>query len=75
MSQYITLVIKMPAAAAARTEIVNEVRALAKRQGGEVTATTNEDDVTLSELYEARLSPSEVEEARRQALRLARQEK
>lgn len=75
MSQYITMVIKMPAAEAARTAIVDEVRALATRHGGEVTAATNEDEVTLSELYEAKFSPSEVEDARREAIRLARQAK
>ncbi len=68
----ITLVIKQPSDAQARQLMYQELLGLISRYGGEVTSKTLEDESTLCELLEQMLPDHEVEQARKQVLRLLR---
>lgn len=45
MSKFVTYVIRLPEDQEATREIVNGVRALVEKNGGEVTAASNEDEI------------------------------
>ena len=52
MSKFVTYVIRLPEGQEATREIVNGVRALVEKNGGEVTGASNEDEMTILELIE-----------------------
>ena len=67
---FITYVIRMPEATAAKQAITNGVRALAKQHGAEITGISADDEMTLAEMYQKRLNEHEAELARKEAAAL-----
>lgn len=72
MSKFVTYVIRLPEDQEATREIVNGVRALVEKNGGEVTAASNEDEMTILEMIEQHEDFREyiADEARAQAKEL-----
>ena len=52
MSKFVTYVIRLPEDQEATREIVNGVRALVEKNGGEITGTSNEDEMTILEMID-----------------------
>ena len=52
MDKFVTYVIRLPQAQEARSSIVSGVRELVEQHGGEITGTSNEDEMTVLELIE-----------------------
>ncbi|EGH48841.1 hypothetical protein PSYPI_43526, partial [Pseudomonas syringae pv. pisi str. 1704B] len=52
-----------------RTALTTELNEAVIRNGGELTGTSLEDEITLNELFEARMNDLDVQEARREAIR------
>ncbi|KTT49704.1 hypothetical protein SB11R_10240 [Pseudomonas oryzihabitans] len=66
LSPYMTLVIRMPAGQAAREALTGDLRVLIDLHGGEVTGSSLDDEMTLSERFEAALPPGEAEAIRQE---------
>lgn len=64
LSPYLTLVIRMPAGAAAREALAGDLGVLIDLHGGEVTGRSLDDELTLCERFEAALPPGEAEAIR-----------
>ncbi|KPZ09825.1 Uncharacterized protein ALO40_01400 [Pseudomonas syringae pv. viburni] len=71
ISNFVTYVIRMPDNTASRAALTTEVNASVIRNGGVITGTSSEDEMTLNELFEARLDDIDVQEARQDAAGLA----
>ncbi len=71
INNFVTYVIRMPNDAALRTALTTELTEAVIRNGGELTGTSLEDEITLNELFEARMNDLDVQEARRAAKELA----
>ncbi|AQL36390.1 MULTISPECIES: hypothetical protein [Pseudomonas syringae group] len=71
LNNFVTYVIRMPNDIAARTALTTELNEAVIRNGGELTGTSLEDEITLNELFEARMNDLDVQEARRAAQELA----
>lgn len=71
MSKFITQVIRMPDSPEARSAISNGIRDLVDTHGGSITGQSLEDEMTLAEMFEKRLSDHDAEEARQEAADLA----
>ena len=67
---FLTLVIRQPADPAARGDLLAALRRLVENHGADITGVSLEDEMTVNESLERRLSPDEVEDARREAARL-----
>lgn len=52
MSKFITYVIRLPEDQEAKTAINTGVRALVEKHGGEITAASNEDEMTILDMIE-----------------------
>ncbi|KUM40150.1 hypothetical protein [Pseudomonas sp. EpS/L25] len=61
---YLTLVIRLPQGQAARAALAGDVEVLVDLHGGEVTGRSIDDEMTLSERFEAALPPGEAEAIR-----------
>jgi hypothetical protein len=64
---FITYVIRMPEAAGAKKAITEGVRALVQQHGAEITGISANDEMTLAEMYEKRLSEWDATDARKEA--------
>lgn len=64
LSPYVTLVIRMPTGQAARDALTGDIGVLIDLHGGEVTGCSLDDEMTLSERFEAALPPGEAEAIR-----------
>ncbi|MDU8500306.1 hypothetical protein RYB01_14100 [Pseudomonas syringae] len=71
LNNFVTYVIRMPNDIAARSALTTELNEAVIRNGGELTGTSLEDEITLNELFEARMNDLDVQEARRAAQELA----
>ncbi|AKT32610.1 hypothetical protein RX987_04065 [Pseudomonas syringae pv. actinidiae] len=71
INNFVTYVIRMPDDTASRTALTTELNEAVIRNGGEMTGTSLEDEITLNELFEARMNDLDVQEARREARELA----
>lgn len=71
INNFVTYVIRMPDDTASRTALTTELNEAVIRNGGELTGTSLEDEITLNELFEARMNDLDVQEARREARELA----
>ena len=63
-SPYLTLVIRMPRGAAARSALAGDVEVLVDLHGGEITGRSLDDEMTLCKRFEAALPPGEAEAIR-----------
>ncbi|RMS01979.1 hypothetical protein [Pseudomonas coronafaciens] len=70
-SNFVTYVIRMPTNTVSRATLTAELQASVTRNGGVITGTSMDDEMTLNELLEARLDDIDVQEARREAAGLA----
>ncbi|RMS39036.1 hypothetical protein ALP71_200156 [Pseudomonas coronafaciens pv. garcae] len=70
-SNFVTYVIRMPKNTVSRATLTAELQASVTRNGGVITGTSMDDEMTLNELLEARLDDIDVQEARREAAGLA----
>lgn len=52
MSKFVTYVIRLPEAQEAKLRIVNAVRELVEKHGGEITGASNEDEMTVLDMIE-----------------------
>ncbi|WP_434676675.1 hypothetical protein [Pseudomonas sp. D3-10] len=52
MSKFVTYVIRLPEDQEAKSKIVNGVRALVESHGGEITAASTEDEMTVLDMIE-----------------------
>lgn len=52
MSKFLTYVIRLPEDQEAKTAISTGVRALVEKHGGEITAASNEDEMTILDMIE-----------------------
>ncbi|WP_235662487.1 hypothetical protein, partial [Pseudomonas coronafaciens] len=64
-------VIRMPKNTVSRATLTAELQASVTRNGGVITGTSMDDEMTLNELLEARLDDIDVQEARQEAAGLA----
>ncbi|RMV90785.1 hypothetical protein ALP02_200070 [Pseudomonas coronafaciens pv. garcae] len=71
LNNFVTYVIRMPDDTASRTALTSELNQVVIRNGGVITGTSVEDEMTLNELFEARMNDLDVQEARREARELA----
>ncbi|KMY02440.1 hypothetical protein V476_15375 [Pseudomonas syringae KCTC 12500] len=71
INNFVTYVIRMPNDTALRTALTTELTEAVIRNGGELTGTSLEDEITLNELFEARMNDLDVQEARWAAKELA----
>ncbi|MBI6748330.1 hypothetical protein YA0079_24290 [Pseudomonas syringae] len=71
INNFVTYVIRMPNDTALRTALTTELTEAVIRNGGELTGKSLEDEITLNELFEARMNDLDVQEARRAAKELA----
>ncbi|MFA0976912.1 hypothetical protein ALP10_200146 [Pseudomonas syringae pv. helianthi] len=71
LNNFVTYVIRMPDDTASRTALTSELNQVVIRNGGVITGTSVEDEMTLNELFEARLDNIDVKEARQEAAVLA----
>lgn len=71
LNNFVTYVIRMPDDTASRTALTSELNQVVIRNGGVITDTSVEDEMTLNELFEARLDNIDVKEARQEAAVLA----
>lgn len=65
-SLYVTLVIRMPAGAAAREALAGDLGVLIDLHGGEITGRSLDDELTLCERFEAALPRDEAEAIRKE---------
>jgi len=63
-SPYLTLVIRMPRGATARSALAGDVEVLVDLHGGEITGRSLDDEMTLCERFEAALPAGEAEAIR-----------
>ncbi|AVI83941.1 MULTISPECIES: hypothetical protein [Pseudomonas syringae group] len=70
-SNFVTYVILMPTNTVSRATLTAELQASVTRNGGVITGTSMDDEMTLNELLEARLDDIDVQEARQEAAGLA----
>ncbi|MFA0941115.1 hypothetical protein ACDH53_27520, partial [Pseudomonas tremae] len=63
-SNFVTYVIRMPTNTVSRATLTAELQASVTRNGGVITGTSMDDEMTLNELLEARLDDIDVQEAR-----------
>ncbi|MBM0212077.1 hypothetical protein B1F73_08265 [Pseudomonas syringae] len=70
-SNFVTYVIRMPTNTVSRATLTAELQASVTRNGGVITGTSMDDEMTLNELLEARLDDIDVQEARQEAAGLA----
>ncbi|MDU8429862.1 hypothetical protein RYA99_04970 [Pseudomonas syringae pv. actinidifoliorum] len=70
-SNFVTYVIRMPTNTVSRATLTDELLASVTRNGGVITGTSMDDEMTLNELLEARLDDIDVQEARQEAAGLA----
>ncbi|MFA0921744.1 hypothetical protein ALP73_200313 [Pseudomonas coronafaciens pv. garcae] len=70
-SNFVTYVIRMPKNTVSRATLTAELQASVTRNGGVITGTSMDDEMTLNELLEARLDDIDVQEARQEAAGLA----
>lgn len=66
-SNFVTYVIRMPTNTVSRATLTAELQASVTRNGGVITGTSMDDEMTLNELLEARLDDIDVQEARQEA--------
>lgn len=66
LSPYLTLVIRMPAGAAAREALAGDLGVLIDLHGGEIAGRSLDDELTLCERFEAAFPPGEAEAIRRE---------
>lgn len=66
LSPYLTLVIRMPAGAAAREALAGDLGVLIDLHGGEIAGRSLDDELTLCERFEAALSRGEAEAIRKE---------
>ncbi|EPQ6932514.1 hypothetical protein ACUVZD_000157 [Pseudomonas aeruginosa] len=52
MSKFVTYVIRLPEDQEAKSEIVTGVRALVEKNGGEITGSSAEDEMTILDMIE-----------------------
>lgn len=71
MSKFVTYVIQLPSSNDSKAVINGGIRALVEANGGRITGQSAEDEMTLSEKFEARLPEWEVQEARDEAAAVA----
>lgn len=74
LNNFVTYVIRMPNDTASRTALATELNEVIIRNDGELSGTSMEDEITLNELFEARMNDLDVQEARRAAQELAKAE-
>ncbi|NVL41401.1 hypothetical protein [Pseudomonas syringae] len=70
-SNFVTYVIRMPTNTVSRATLTAELQASVTRNGGVITGTSMDDEMTLNELLEARLDDIDVQEARQEPAGLA----
>lgn len=66
LSPYLTLVIRMPAGAAAREALAGDLGVLIDLHGGEIAGRSLDDELTLCERFEAALPRGEAEAIRKE---------
>lgn len=66
LSPYLTLVIRMPAGAAAREALAGDLGVLIDLHGGEIAGRSMDDELTLCERFEAALPRGEAEAIRKE---------
>ncbi|MDU8456823.1 hypothetical protein [Pseudomonas syringae group sp. J254-4] len=71
LNNFVTYVIRMPNDTASRTALATELNEVIVRNGGELSGRSMGDEITLNELFEARMNDLDVQEARRAAQELA----
>ncbi|BCS45786.1 MULTISPECIES: hypothetical protein [Pseudomonas syringae group genomosp. 2] len=71
LNNFVTYVIRMPNDTAPRTALATELNEVIIRNGGELSGRSMGDEITLNELFEARMNDLDVQEARRAAQELA----
>ncbi len=71
INNFVTYVIRMPNDTVSRTALTTELNEAVISNGGVITGTSVEDEMTLNELFEARMNDLDVQEARREARELA----
>ncbi|MEE4124047.1 hypothetical protein [Pseudomonas viridiflava] len=69
--QFATYVICLPICANSRSALTAGLQDVVTRNGGVITGQSMEDEMTLNELFEARLNAVDVREARSEAAALA----
>lgn len=72
-TNFVTYVIRMPDTTEGKRAITCGIRDLVETHQGEITGQSNEDEMTLAEMFEKRLSQGYAEEAREEAAELAAQ--
>ncbi|NAT16472.1 hypothetical protein CU666_03075 [Pseudomonas syringae pv. actinidifoliorum] len=70
-SNFVTYVIRMPTSTVSRATLTAELQESVTRNGGVITGTSMDDEMTLNERLEARLDDIDVQEARQEAAGLA----
>ncbi|AVX24635.1 Uncharacterized protein ALO42_02525 [Pseudomonas syringae pv. atrofaciens] len=71
INNFVTYVIRMPNDTVSRTALTTVLNEAVISNGGVITGTSVEDEMTLNELFEARMNDLDVQEARRAAKELA----
>ncbi|MDU8600560.1 hypothetical protein RYB69_05840 [Pseudomonas syringae] len=71
LNNFVTYVIRMPNDTASRTALATELNEVIVRNGGKLSGRSMGDEITLNELFEARMKDLDVQEARRAAQELA----
>lgn len=66
-NKFVTYAIRMPADQASRSAMSSGIRNAVETNGGEITGMSLEDEITLNELFEARLDDWDIREARLEA--------
>lgn len=64
MSKIVTYVIQLPESTESKTALNQGIRALVETHGGVITGLSADDEMTLAELFEARLDDWDIQEAR-----------
>ena len=72
MSKFVTYVIRLPEAQEAKRAIINGVKELAEKHGGEITGASDQDEMTILDMIEQHEDFAEhiADEARAQAKEL-----
>ncbi|RVU52943.1 hypothetical protein EOL67_04345 [Pseudomonas syringae pv. syringae] len=71
LNNFVTYVIRMPNDTTSGTALTTELNEVIIRNGGELSGRSMGDEITLNELFEARMNDLDVQEARRAAQELA----
>ncbi|KTC48732.1 hypothetical protein B0A91_06890 [Pseudomonas syringae] len=71
LNNFVTYVIRMPNDTASGTALATELNEVIIRNGGELSGRSMGDEITLNELFEARMNDLDVQESRRAAQELA----